>query len=149
MADLLSNSEIGEVFAALRDVTDTFNKNTIVYHKITSNYDQWAENNPKVVTDVNLLCRITIEEDSDADSKADETGQSDERDILASFNFEYLQGLTPTLTNTNEALFKKELEYMSWNGANYKIIDSHSGDTEFAGKPVLWIVKLERVKKQP
>ncbi len=142
---LLSAADTLEALAALRDVTYTFHKNNITYHQISTDYDQWKENNSKTTTDIVLKCRIAIKDDKNV---TDEGGTENPTNIEATFDFSYLAEQTPTLVSGNEAVFINEKEEMTFNGSKYKIKNISNGDTEFQGLPVLIVVTLQLIRKK-
>lgn len=144
MTDIISASEKADFFSAIKDVTDSFGKNTIVYHRVTTDYDQYSENNKPTEIDMNLKCRVTIEQDENA---VQEEGTLDKTILKAMFNFADLKGASPTLTSGNEAIFKNEVDEFTYLGTRYRVKNINYLNSDFAGQNAVCQVIMKRKRK--
>lgn len=124
MAELLSDSDWQEFQDAIQDVTDTFMKHSIVYHKITTKYSTWQENkeNNSDTQDFNLLAlSVYAKTGSGGKDKRLAIGSQDLTEGYLLFNWWDLEakGLINPIDKT--PLFNTNLDEATFFGNRYML----------------------------
>lgn len=136
MSDLLSSNEINEVISSLRDVTDTFHKDTITYKRDADDgFDVFRSNNKNTEVTIDLLCRATIGMAKEDNINETEEGAINYQSLEVAFNKAYL--LEQQTTSGINLDFRPEQDFFTHLGIRYKLLRVDEGDTNFAGNIIL------------
>lgn len=120
MADLLTDSQRADIRAALKDVTDTFMKTPVVYHKAVDSLDRFNEDRGDMkLVDYNLSGLLEyMTNDKDEVDEAMEGSLNTQR-VQVTFNLEDVAAVG--LIADDIPTMQPESDFFTANGERYRV----------------------------
>lgn len=121
MADLLTDADRAEIRAALKDVADTFFKDTVLYYKAGESLDRFNEDRAdQVDTELSLAAMVEYEQAPRMYGNLVVKGGGESRETVKVTCF--FTDLPAELKNSTELLCQDEKDYMIVKNQRYKVI---------------------------
>ena len=141
---LLSTTDIADIRAAIKQVTDTFMQLPVIYHQSGVPLDTFQEDRGRTYTDYPLVA-LMLPPKSALDRS--ELGSMDNSELTLYFNYDDMAAHVPTLiTASGNSIFAQASDLFTVQAEKYRIIDIQL-EGQLVKRPMLVTVTLIKKEK--